>query len=195
MFILRGLEWLGMKATGSWSNPLKCFAPGLSDRRRQQEQGVLPHPPLNSYKHIQESSSSVPALSADKYVPCQECFILLLSLLPRFLTGSPTRLYWSKCGWAAGLGCSNRGMWWGRDKLVSSRARHREEMPGLTAQQRVGEFAGGTRQSIKNTILIQNNTDLKPFNKNRVFPLAKRITPILKISHYFSLSFFHSHCD
>lgn len=61
-----------------------------------------------------------------------------LSLLPHFLTGSPTRLYWSKCGWAAGLGCSNRGMWWGRDKLVSSRARHREERPGLTAQQRGG---------------------------------------------------------
>lgn len=61
-----------------------------------------------------------------------------LSLLPHFLTGSPRRLYWSKCGWAAGLGCSNCGMWWGRDKLVTSRAGQREERPGLTAQQRGG---------------------------------------------------------
>lgn len=36
----------------------------------------------------------------------------------------------------SGSGCSNHGMWWGRDKLVSFRARHGEERPGLTAQQR-----------------------------------------------------------
>lgn len=60
--------------------PLTCFAPGPSNRRRQQQQGALPHPPQNRYTHIQERNSSVPALSADKYMPCQECFILLLSL-------------------------------------------------------------------------------------------------------------------
>lgn len=118
-----------------------------------------------------------------------------LSLLPHFLTDSPTRLYWSKCGWAAGLGCSNRGMWWGRDKLVSSRARHREERPGLTAQQRGGgRLQEGQGRVLKYDLDLEQHR-LETIYQNRAFPWAKRITPILKISYYFSLSFFHSHCD
>lgn len=70
--------------------------------------GALPHPPLNRYTHIQERNSSVAALSADKYMPCQECFILLLSLsfpisslaAPRDCTGANVD---GQQGWAVAI--------------------------------------------------------------------------------------------